>query len=268
MQIPKQNDREYLEKQYRDASKLKARLNLHQRFSVNKYGWQRWVFDQFGLPPVCCILELGCGPGTLWLENLDRTPSGWEITLSDSSAGMLEEARRNLEKRHLFRFEVIDAQFIPFESGHFDAVIANHMLYHVPDRQAAFLEIRRVLKPAGLFYASTGGERNLGEIAALLTKFDPGLASWLNKTDSFTLENGMAQLSHWFGEIKLCRYEDALVITEVAPLVDYLLSGRVNLEGARRDQFEDFVASEIESYGGTLRITTDSGLFVSVRKGA
>ena len=267
MQIPKQNDREYLEKQYRDASNLKARINLHQRFSVNKYGWQRWVFDQFKLPPACHILELGCGPGYLWLENLARIPAGWEILLSDFSAGMLEEARRNLETQRQFHYKVIDAQSIPFESGSFDAVIANHMLYHIPDRPAALAEIRRVLKPAGHFYASTVGDRHLVEIRDLIVKFDAELSSWGRVADPFTLENALAQLSQCFTGIKLYRYEDALEVTKVSPLVDYIFSGWAHIPMERRDQFRNFVAREMKSHGGVIRITKDSGLFVSVPKG-
>jgi len=262
----KMTDRQYLEKQYQDASKLKARLNLHQRFSANKYGWQRWVFDQLKLPDRSLILELGCGPGTLWLENLDRIPSGWEITLSDFSAGMLAEARRNLEKRRHFRFEVVDAQSIPFESGHFDAVIANHMLYHVPDRQAAFSEIRRVLKPAGRFYASTGGDQHLIEIASLVRKFDAKQVSWGKGGASFTLENGMSQLFPWFSNIELYTYKDCLEVTEAAPLADYILSGRIAL-GEQEQQFRQFVARELESHGGVFHVTTVAGLFMSIPKG-
>lgn len=267
MQIAKVNDQAYLITQYRDASKLNARIQLHQRFSTNKYGWHRWVFDQFSLPPICRILELGCGSGSLWLENLDRIPSGWEMLLSDFSAGMLEETGRNLGEHRHFQFEVVDAQSIPFESEYFDAVIANHMLYHVPDQPKALSEIRRVLKPRGHFYTSIIGERHLSEMADLLSKFDIELASWRNLADSFTLENGMAQLSQWFTEIKLYRYEDTLKLTEVAPLVDYILSGRVDLPGKRQDQFREFVAREMESRGGTFHITKDSGIFVSVREG-
>ncbi len=267
MQIAKVNDQKYLAKQYRDASNLQARLRLHQRFSVNKYGWHRWVFDQFSLPPLCRVLELGCGSGTLWLENLDRIPAGWNIILSDFSAGMLEETGRILEKRRHFQFKIVDAQSIPYESEYFDAVIANHMLYHVPDTPKAFSEIRRVLKPGGHFYASTIGERHLSEMADLLSEFDLGLASWRNLADSFTLENGLEQLSRWFSEVKLYRYEDALEVTEVAPLVDYILSGRVDIPGKRQTQFREFVAREMESRGGVFHVTKDSGMFASLREG-
>ena len=263
----KMTDPQYLAKQYQDASNLDARVRLHQRFSVNKYGWHPWVFDHFDLPPRCRILELGCGPGYLWLDNLDRIPAGWEITLSDFSAGMLEQTRQHLKSRRQFEYKVIDAQSIPFENEHFDAVIANHMLYHVPDRPAALAEIRHVLKPAGIFYASTVGDRHLIEIGDLIRKFDAELTSWGRVADSFILENGMAQLSRWFTKIKLYRYEDTLEVTEAAPLVDYILSGWAHIPVERQDQFREFVAREMESRGGVFHITKDSGLFVSVREG-
>jgi ubiquinone/menaquinone biosynthesis C-methylase UbiE len=262
----KVNDPLYLKKQYKDSSNLDARVRLHQCFSMNKYGWQRWVFDQFKAPDRWRILELGCGPGYLWLDNLDRIPAGWEITLSDFSAGMLEQARDNLETHRPFQFKTIDAQSIPFEDAHFDAVIANHMLYHVPNQSAALAEIRRVLKLAGHFYASTVGDRHLIEIANLIRKYDAGLSSWGAVAASFTLENGMAQLARQFTNIKLYRYQDALEVTEVDPLVDYLLSGwaRQILEKSL-DQFREFIARELEACGGVLHITKDSGLFVSSR---
>jgi hypothetical protein len=106
-------------------------------------------------------------------------------------------------------------------------------------------------------------------MAALLTKFDGQLASWGNKAASlFTLENGQAQLSQWFAEIALHHYEDALEVTEVDALVDYILSGRVGqvLVG-RQPAFREFVAREMESLGGVFHITEAGGLFVSVPKG-
>ena len=259
-------DRQYLEKQYKDASNVEARIRLHQRFSVNKHGWHPWIFDHFDLPPRGRILELGCGPGYLWLDNLRRIPAGWEITLSDFSAGMLEEARRNLKGRRPFEYKVIDAQSIPLESGAFDAVIANLMLYHVPYRPRALAEIRRVRKPAGTFYASTVGDRHLVEIGDLIRKFDPRLTSWNRVADSFTLENGEAQLSAWFTQVKLYRYEDALEVTESAPLADYIFSGWAHIPVERRAEFREFVAREMESCGGVFHVTKDSGLFASVPK--
>ncbi len=173
--MPELIDRNYLlTDQYKGASNLNARFQLHERFSTNKYGWHPRVFDQFNLSSKSCILELGCGPGLLWLTNNDRVPEGWYITLSDLSRGMLQEARQNLREGHRhFKFSVVDAQSIPFENKTFYTVIANHMLYHVPDRMKAFSEIRRVLKTAGRFYAATNGRDSNRELRELVEKVDP-----------------------------------------------------------------------------------------------
>src|SRR3712207_8112021 len=46
-----------LTRQYRDASKLDARIALHQRFSTNPYGLQAWIFDHLKLPDEAGILR-------------------------------------------------------------------------------------------------------------------------------------------------------------------------------------------------------------------
>ena len=147
-------NRTYLLRQYRDGSNLNARICLHERFSTNGSGFFRWYFDQSGIPDNASVLEVGCGTGQFWLENRDRIPPGWQVVLTDLSRGMVGEAEvalgpvsSNLE------FRVADVQDLPFQSDSFDAVLANFMLYHVPDRQRAVAEVRRVLKPGGKFYA-------------------------------------------------------------------------------------------------------------------
>ena len=134
-------DQEYLlGEQYKNDAKLDARIRLHKKFSTNEYGWMTWVFDQFqGSPPGSQILELGCGPAGLWQDNAHGIPASWDITLSDFSPGMLAKAQKVLAALDRpFRFKVIDAQEIPFEDERFDVVIANHMLFFVPDRPKAF----------------------------------------------------------------------------------------------------------------------------------
>jgi len=83
-------DQKYLKsQQYKTSSNLDARIQIHGRFSINKYPWHHWVFDHFMLPTNSRILELGCGTGLLWLQNIGHIPDGWKITLSDFSPGML-----------------------------------------------------------------------------------------------------------------------------------------------------------------------------------
>ncbi len=262
------SDQPYLlTRQYNNAQKLEARIYIHQHFSTNTYDWHRWVFDHFHLAQGN-ILELGCGPGTLWVKNADRIPEHWYITLSDFSAGMLQEAQQNLHNvAHPFTFQIIDAQSIPFADQQVDMLIANHMLYHVPDRARALAEIRRVLKPGGHFFAATNGQNHMREIRDLIVEFDPTLTEgWEkvapSKLEGFRLEGGKEELSAHFSTVLLHIYEDGLNITEAEPLAAYVLSNPVGetLIADRAEQFTQFLEHKIASEG-MLHITKETGLF-------
>lgn len=259
------DDPDFVEDQYRTASNLNARIRLHQEFSTNKLGWFRWVFEQLKFAPQNRVLELGCGPGDLWLENLERIPEEMEIVLSDFSEGMVEQAQKNLVYSQIpFQFRVIDAQSIPFEDDRFDIVIANHMLYHVPDRDKALSEIRRVLIPDGYFYCSTIGDSHLQEISDLLSRFDPQLKDWGRlSVDSFTLENGSSQLGGYFANVSCCGYPDSFIVTDADLITAYILSGRIELSDDRKSELAAFVVREFKENDGRFHISKDSGIFDS-----
>ncbi|HWS80026.1 MAG TPA: class I SAM-dependent methyltransferase [Rubrobacter sp.] len=269
------SDPEYVMRQYRDASNLEARIALHERFSTNPYGLPRWILDQFDLQNEASILEVGCGPGQLWTGNLDLLPKNWAITLTDASPGMVAEAEARLEPDGRFEFRVADVRELPFRDGRFDAVVANHMLYHVPDRGRAFSEITRVLKPDGNLYAATNGEGTQGEMGwmqQILDRSRPTDGYYFGNHLEFSLENGAEQLSPFFSEVTLRRYEDALHITEVRPLVDYLLSGSAADTAARELDADEFDRRVTELTGrlekeltsrGAIHIAKDTGLFIA-----
>lgn len=251
-----------LSEQYRDGVNLSARVELHRRFSTNRTGWFRWVFDRLALPEEADILEIGCGTGALWLENRDRIPPGWRVVLSDLSAGMLKEMRGRLREAGFTpRWCVADVQALPFADASFDAVIANHMLYHVPNRVRAFGEIRRVLRPGGVLLAATNGRTHLRELDDLIARYAPATERE-DAAARFGLENGAAQLQPWFAEVMRENYPDALVITEVEPVVAYVLStpAAASLDAARlaslREEIEEVIARE-----GAFRVTKAAGLF-------
>lgn len=253
------NQRYLLDEQYKDGSLFTARLRIMQQLSGNPFDYA-WIFRQIRQEPHCRVLELGCGPGYLWQNNKERIPTGWEITLSDFSAGMLKEARCNLAQiERNFAFQVIDAQAIPFEDAHFDRVIANCMLYHVPNLPRALSEIRRVLKPTGYFYAATFSEKIFAEVERFIHQ--SGIPSWLDAI-GFSLENGREQLSAFFSHVELHCLENTLVIKEVEPLVEMVRTGTPNAcyNEAQFQHLRRLIQQELEQHGA-IRTNMDLALF-------
>ena len=254
--------RRILQEQYRDGANLSARIRLHTRFSTNRYGMFRWIFDRFELAADGRILELGTGTGAMWRQNAARIPSGWRIVLSDLSNGMMREARDNLASAgRPFSAIQLDAQAIAFRERSFDMVVANHMLYHVPDVPRALTEIRRVLEPGGACYAATFSRDNMKELNEITMGFFGGAMD--RAAEHFGLENGYDMMVDCFPKVELVRYPDSLVVTESQPLVDYINSTRMG-KLASPDQiaeFGRFVESEIKARGA-IHLTKDAGVLI------
>jgi ubiquinone/menaquinone biosynthesis C-methylase UbiE len=262
---------DYLRKeQYQDASRLEARINLHREFSTGQQNWFEWMLDRLELPDSARILEIGCGPGDLWSENLTRLPPGWDMYLTDFSEGMLERTRRMVDRQPArFKLAAGDARRLPFPDRTFQAVIANHMLYHVPDRPAALQEIHRVLSPGGKLFAATIGPDHLQDLAALVNRFEPGAAAeFLQAKNPFSLENGPDQLSEVFDRVQVFRHPSDLRVTEVNPLVEYVLSSfRLEVDKGDQEEFRAFLDRELQKNGGTITIRKDSGLLTASKPG-
>lgn len=254
--------------QYKDEVNLEVRSQFLEKYSTNTYSWHQWVFDHLTPSPQSNIVDVGCGSGHLWVRNAARIPSGWNITLVDLSSGMLYDARNRLSGGpHALKLCVADAQYLPFPSETFDATIANHVLYHVPNIEKAFSEVHRVLRIGGHFYATTLGRTHLQEVYELVSRFEPDARSLIRPPlDSFRLENGLAQISEWFSDVSLYRYEDKLVLSEAEPLVDYVLSTPVKglLGGYRLEEFRDFVRQHLAAQD-IITITKDLGLFKATK---
>jgi SAM-dependent methyltransferase len=160
--------------QYADDRNLLARQRFwrHERPYFDIVGW---VLNLAGLAPGMKVLDAGCGNG-LYL----RAMAGRQVRAAgcDLSIGMLESAA------HPALFSA-DVAALPLRDGVFDVVLAVHMLYHLPDRETAVRELRRVLAPGGLCVAVTNGERHTRSLRALGTghgakPFARGIASGRN----------------------------------------------------------------------------------------
>ncbi|MDX1413559.1 MAG: class I SAM-dependent methyltransferase [Candidatus Promineifilaceae bacterium] len=268
--IERLQDREYLcSNQYKNSSNLGDRAQLHQRFSDNPVRWHRWIFDFLNLTSGMEVLECGTGPGWLWQENLNQIPEECQITLTDLSPGMVAEAKEKIGTNDArFRFQVADVTSLPFENDSFDRVVANHMLYHVPnsDRVRAFAEIRRTLRPDGCFIATTVGRNHMRELHEFAGQsFSIPVDELRRLSITFTLENGHEQMKPWFTSIELHRYKSTLEVTEAEPILSYILSSSVFGNGTDEVIIQQALMTleGIISAEGSFSITTDSGLFVA-----
>lgn len=262
-------DQDYLRnQQYKDDSNLDARIQIHVRFSTNPQDWFHWMVAHFDLPPGSRILELGCGPGVMWQRNIAQIDPSWQVTLSDFSPGMVAAAQNNIGKPGAhFEYRVIDAQDIPFEAATFDVVIANHMLYHVPDLSKALGEIRRVLKSGGRLYASTVGRHHMAELHQLVIQVAGDDFPWKDGRPErlFLLETGGACLAAHFEQVERHRFDDSLHITEIEPLMDYYHSMPVlfGLSDEVAVKLRALVTAEMAA-NGAIDVTKASGLFTAV----
>ena len=145
---------------------------------------------------------------------------------------------------------------LPYEDVSFDVVIANMMLYHVPDIDLALREIRRVLRPGGRFFAATTGEHSAVEAVLSMLNL-PCTAN-----HRFTVQNGAKQLSSHFSEVSVYTREDALDVTYLPDLISYLRSMQGMTVLADIPDGELLSVFNTHMQDGILSLPKDYGLFV------
>jgi ubiquinone/menaquinone biosynthesis C-methylase UbiE len=97
------------------------------------------------------VLELGSGTG-FFLLNLMQSGIGSTGIVTDLSSGMVSVAVRNGKNLNLnVTGLVADAERLPFADSSVDLVVGHAVLHHVPDLDALFTEVNRVLRPGGRF---------------------------------------------------------------------------------------------------------------------
>jgi len=107
------------------------------------------------------VLDVGCGTGDL-TKRVEQSVSA-EVVGLDLSARMVELTRA----RGITAWQG-DVQALPFSDDEFDCVLANRVLYHVPNLDCGITEIARVLRPQGRLVAVTYSDDHLRELWDLL----------------------------------------------------------------------------------------------------
>jgi arsenite methyltransferase len=104
-----------------------------------------------GIEPGSVVVDLGCGAGTDLLVAAQMTGPTGRVIGVDMTAAVLERARQSATEMGLGNVESHESliEALPLDDASVDVVISNGVIDLVPDKDAVFDEIDRVLRPGG-----------------------------------------------------------------------------------------------------------------------
>jgi len=263
------NDSSWVREHYATQDQLKVRILTHEIYSQPKIEFAGWVLDQATWQGTETVVDIGCGAGVYLHQARQRCR---RYIGGDLSLGMLQSLPVGN-----YKLLNLDAMLLPFARDAVDVILANHMLYHVPNIRTAVSQFQRVLKPGGRLIAATNSSFNLLELKELMqtTAAHFGIAQQLASTSAdfvwpFTLENGRDFLSNAFSVVERYDLTSALVFPTAEPLLAYIDSIRdlylsflpqpvtwsIFLEAVQR-RLEDLLREN-----GEIRVRKHAGVFV------
>ncbi len=260
------NKTQNVKQQFSNDKNLAMRIEFYKKYSTNKYKFSDWLFNQYDFKENISILELGCGNGSHWEGRIDKLPTGCKLTLSDFSEGMLNLVKEKYSFYDNVSFKKIDIQEIPFKENSFDVIIANHMLFHVPDLNKALLEVKRVLKEGGHFYAATDGNGGMRPfLHKAIKQFEPKSEAFTEQLP-FNLQNGSEILNKYFTSVERFDFENTLAVTNTDDLMNWLKS-TTSISGFSEENISNLYKyfEDIRLKDGAIYIKRETGMFVSVK---
>ncbi|MET4805930.1 methyltransferase domain-containing protein [Limibacillus sp. MBR-115] len=102
------------------------------------------------------VLDIGCGSGGIAMELVTRYAAGAVVGI-DVEAGVLKRAETRIAAAGLadrITLRKVAPGPLPFKETAFDIVFSKDSMIHIPDKEALFADVFRVLKPGGWFVAS------------------------------------------------------------------------------------------------------------------
>lgn len=114
------------------------------------------VLDMADLNENQKIADFGCGSGLLGFGVLERFEDKAELIFSDKFQDCLDECQNILKKSEIksnVKFLKSDVCDIKLENDYLDRALTRSVLVHVLDKQQAFNELYRILKPQGMYCA-------------------------------------------------------------------------------------------------------------------
>lgn len=273
------NNKDLVLEQYGTKKNLQTRVDIHKLYSQAPFLFTNWAFEQVELLGSERALDAGCGSGAWLFPLADRLKNAGSVVGLDLSDGMLLDIREQANKYSNVELYVGDVQELQFSNESFDLVMANFMLYHVPDINKALQELKRVLKPGGKLMAATNSELSMGTLWEIhmgcqrkaAIPEDIVIRSVPNVC--FSLENGSDFLRPHFQWFELKVLYDVLKFTESQPLMDYYSSGFMKY-GDKDNQISDkkwqcvydFVREQVDGIinrDGCFSVSKTAGFFVA-----
>jgi arsenite methyltransferase len=119
--------------------------------SVESFAGVANPFSLGRIAPGATVLDLGCGAGTDLLVAAQMTGPGGRVIGVDMTPSMLERARESAQAMALANVELHESliETLPLPDASVDVVISNGVIDLVPDKDAVFAEIDRVLRAGG-----------------------------------------------------------------------------------------------------------------------
>ncbi|MBR1391139.1 MAG: MerR family transcriptional regulator [Lachnospiraceae bacterium] len=265
--------KEEIQKQYIQSDNLESRINIHA-YSTSKESWYEWLFQKFELAEGMKVLDVGCGNAAVWAAMYAQIPSGVNVMLLDGSAAMLAAARENLmpykndfEKRNIkFTYREMNACELSLK-GAYHRIMANHMLYHIPDQDRVVLlkTMAGLLEDGGRFLASTVGRNHMREIFELMATFDQQAGAPVWMSEGFCLENGQDQLIPYFSHVKVFEQKNDLLVPNPMAVYNYLrsLPGDIHQITVKNESRLKKYLREIISEEKPLFIQKKTGVFLA-----
>lgn len=205
------------------------------------------------------VLDAGCGSGPYVADTLARARELVAFDIAHGRLGLIDPQAHRL---------CGDVQSLPFPDATFDAAMAMHMLYHVPDIELGATELRRVVRPGGVLYALTNSDQAQREMQELIDR--NGCDPFAGGENRFTNENGAGFLGTAFADVQLVEFTDSrLVVTDPECVIDEIQRNRYLIKPGLRTgvTWDGLVAgvrhdvAEIVGRDGAFVMTERHGLF-------
>ena len=192
-----------------ETESVKARLKViwtagdYDRFSRYMEGSARAFYERLTIAPGCQLLDVACGSGQLALM---AAKDGVDVTGVDIAGNLVERAQARAQAEGLnARFDVADAEALPFDDATFDVVVSLIGAMFAPRPQLVARELLRVCQPGGtLAMANWTPQGFVGQMFKTVSKFiaPSGMPSPVLWGDEPTVRG---RLGHGLSELSLTK---------------------------------------------------------------